>query len=150
MSPDVRDEDPYVNFLFRIRVDEVGELRCSECSGLSLEVATEDYHEGGENRFTWKLPAQGRVPMLVLKKGIAEGTDLWDWFVRWLEEGMVEPREGEVHLLSSAEEGIEPLRVWAFTGGVPVKWTGPELQSLSPGIAFETIEIAHRGIRIRK
>ena len=145
-----RDDDPFVNFLFRIEVEDVGEIRCSECSGLSLEVATEEYHEGGENRFTWTLPSQGRPPLPVLKRGIAQGTDLWDWFVQWLEEGTVAPKEGEVHLLSSPEAGSEPLRVWAFTGGFPVKWTGPELQSLSPEVAFETIEIAHRGIRIRE
>ena len=44
----------------------------------------------------------------------------------------------------------KPVRVWAFTRGFPVKWTGPELNALSPGVAFETLELVHRGVRVKQ
>jgi phage tail-like protein len=142
---------PYLNFLFRLTVGEREVAACSECTGLSLEVSTEDYHEGGENRFTWKLPVAGQVPNLVLKRGIVgDATELSTWFERYLEEGTVEYKDGEVALLASTDKNKKPARVWAFTGGFPVKWTGPDLNAIQAGVAFETLEIVHHGLRLKK
>lgn len=140
---------PYLNLLFEIKVDEAVLATFSECTGLSLEVTTEDYHEGGENRFVHKLPTVPQPPNLVLKRGMTEGTDLWDWFAAFPELGTVEPKDGEVLLQNLADGRRETVRAWSFTGGYPVKWTGPDLNAQSPGVAFETIEIVHRGIRVR-
>jgi phage tail-like protein len=142
--------DPFLNLQFRLSVDgdSLGEF--NECTGLSLEVTTEDYHEGGENRFVHKFPAVGQPPSLVLKRGMSTSGALWDWFVQYVEAGKVEPKDGQVELLHAPEQELEPVRVWAFTRGYPVKWTGPELNALSPGVAFETLEIVHRGLRSRE
>jgi hypothetical protein len=40
--------------------------------------------------------------------------------------------------------------VWAFTRGYPINWTGPELNALAPGVAFETLELVHRGLRAKE
>jgi phage tail-like protein len=140
---------PYLNVLFRLHLGQEDVADCSECTGLSLEVGTEDYHEGGENRFVWKLPVGGQVPNLVLKRGIATSTALWDWFVAYVENGTVELRDGQVSLLASTDQKAKPARVWSFTGGFPVKWTGPDLNAISAGVAFETLEIAHHGLRLK-
>jgi conserved hypothetical phage tail region protein len=140
--------DPFLNVHFRLLVGERALVDCSECTGLSLEVTTEDYHEGGENGFVHKLPTAGAVPNLVLKRGITLSSDLWTWFKQYLDEGKVEPREGHVELLTIENQNQKAVRVWKFTGGYPVKWTGPELNSLSAGVAFETLELVHRGLRL--
>lgn len=142
-------EYPYLNVLFRLQVGGDTLADCSECTGLSLEVATEEYHEGGENRFTWKLPTNGQVPNLVLKRGIAKSTALWDWFQTYLEDEKVDLRDGQVSLLAGTDPDAKPARVWAFTGGFPVKWTGPDLNAISAAVAFETLEIVHRGLRLK-
>lgn len=140
---------PFLNLLFEIKVEDELLATFSECTGLSLEVSTEDYHEGGENRFVHKLPTVPQPPNLVLKRGMTEGSDLWDWFVAFPELGEVEPKDGEV-LLQSLEGGErQNVRAWSFSGGYPVKWTGPDLNAQSPGVAFESVEIVHRGIRVR-
>jgi phage tail-like protein len=140
---------PFLNLLFEIKVGEDVLATFSECTGLSLEVTTEDYHEGGENRFVHKLPTVPQVPNLVLKRGMTESRDLWEWFVGYPERGEVTPKDGEVLLQSLEGTGRKVVRSWAFTGGYPVKWTGPDLNALSPGVAFEALEIVHRGIRVR-
>lgn len=140
--------DPFLNVHFRLSVGEQALVDCSECTGLSLEVTTEDYHEGGENDFVHKLPSVGSVPNLVLKRGITLSSDLWAWFAQYLDEGKVEPRDGQVELLTIEDADTKAVRVWKFTGGYPVKWTGPELNSLSAGVAFETLELVHRGLRL--
>ena len=144
---------PYLNLRFRLSVDGAPFGEFSECTGLSLDVSTEDYHEGGENRFVHKLPAVGQPPTLVLKRGITSSMELWDWFDDYVETGTVSPRDGQVELMgrpSSDSTDDEPVAVWAFTRGYPVKWTGPELNAISPGVAFETLEIVHRGLRAKE
>jgi phage tail-like protein len=138
---------PYLNLQFRLTVgDEVmGEF--SECTGLSLELTTEDFHEGGENRFVHRFPAVGQIPNLVLKRGISTSNALWEWLSRYVERGEVDVRDGQVELLGLEDDELKPVRAWAFTRGYPVKWTGPELNALSPSIAFETLELVHRGVR---
>jgi phage tail-like protein len=142
---------PYLNFLFRLTLQGTEVAACSECTGLSLEVGTEDYHEGGENRFVWKFPVGGQVPNLVLKRGlIRDATELSTWFEHYLEVGTVELRDGQVALLSSTAPNAKAARVWAFTHGYPVKWTGPDLNAIQAGVAFETLEIVHQGVRLKK
>lgn len=141
---------PYLNLQFRMSVGGQPMVDCSECSGLSLEVGTEDYHEGGENRFVHKFPSAGQPPNLVLKRGMTRSSALWDWFEEYLETGEIRPQDGQIELMAAEEPGeANPVRVWAFTKGYPIKWTGPELNALSPGVAFETLELAHRGLRIK-
>jgi phage tail-like protein len=143
----VPDSDyPYLTVLFRLSIGTEKVVSCSECTGLSLETTTEDYHEGGENRFSYKFPSVGQPPNLVLKRGIATSTTLWDWFEEYLETGIVKPRDGIVELLGPDTKGV---RTWSFQGGYPIKWTGPDLNGAAPGVAFETLEIVHQGIRIK-
>lgn len=139
---------PSLNVLFRLQVGDDTLADCSECTGLSLEVGTEDYHEGGENRFIWKLPVAGQVPNLVFKRGIVASTALWDWFQEYVENATIDLRDGTISLLDPTDPNGKPARAWKFTGGFPVKWTGPDLNAISAGVAFETLEIVHRGLRL--
>lgn len=139
---------PYLTVRFRLSVGEEALVDCSECTGLSMEVTTEDYHEGGQNDFVHKLPTAGSVPNLVLKRGITKSSELWTWFAQYLDEGTVTPKDGQVELLSHEDGEDAAVRVWKFTAGYPVKWTGPELNAMSAGVAFETLELVHRGIRL--
>jgi phage tail-like protein len=144
---------PYLNLRFRLSVGGAPLGDFSECTGLSLEVTTEDYHEGGENRFLHKFPSAGQPPNLVLKRGITHSLDLWNWFVAYLESGAVDPRDGQVELLGRPDATAtedRPVCVWAFTRGYPINWTGPELNALAPGVAFETLELVHRGLRAKE
>ena len=44
--------------------------RFTEVSGLSVEMGTEEFVEGGENRFIQKYPTRAKYPELVLKRGL--------------------------------------------------------------------------------
>ena len=44
------------------------EQRFQDVSGLSFEIETETFVEGGENRFEYKLPKRIKYPNLVLKR----------------------------------------------------------------------------------
>jgi phage tail-like protein len=143
-----RAADPYLNVHFRVSTGEQPLLDCAECTGLSLEVATEEYHEGGQNAFSYKLPVAASVPNLVLKRGITSDAALWEWFAKYVDAGEIELRDGQVELLAIEDDAEKTVRAWKFTGAYPAKWTGPELNSMSAGVAFETVELVHRGIRL--
>jgi phage tail-like protein len=145
--PDANRTDPFLNFHFRLSLDGQPWASFAECTGLSLELATEEYAEGGENRFAYKLPTRAAPANLVLKRGITESAALWDWFIQFVEQGTLQLRDGQIELLA-APDTTRPVRAWKFTAAYPVKWTGPELNAASAGVAFETLELVHQGIRL--
>lgn len=139
---------PHLNAHFRLGIDGLGGADFSQCSGLGGEVGVEEYAEGGENRFTHRFPSRVGFGNLVLKQGAGPGLGLWQWWAEYLTEGVVRPRDGQVHLLAWVEGVVTPVRAWAFTRGWPVKMSGPDLDAQSAAVAVETMEIAHHGLRL--
>ena len=139
---------PYLNSSFRLQVDGLPFADFSECTGLSGEVAVEEYAEGGENGFIHKFPGRGSYPNLVLKRGSDVTLELWKWFEEWPRSGNVAPRDGQVLLLSTVDGVLSPVRGWSFARAWPVKVIGPDLNATSPAVAVESIELVHRGLSV--
>jgi len=119
-----------------------------ELSGLSVEIETEDVKEGGQNDYVHKLPGRMKWPNLVLKRGITDPDNLFQWFLKAADDDSpAEPVHGSVQFL---DESGKPVRTWNFEGGIPVKWSGPKLAVSSTEIATEELEIAHHGFRPEK
>ncbi len=139
---------PRLNAHFQLLIDGLTLGDFSECTGLAGETGTEDYLEGGENRFAHKFPVRATWPNLVLKRGTTDSTALWSWYYEYVESGKVAPRDGQVHLLAwdDALKSLRPVRVWAFRRGYPVKMTGPDLNAQSPAVAIESVEVVHHGL----
>ena len=56
------------------RQQRAATMRASKpCRASSVEYDTEEYKEGGENRFTHKLPVRTKYTDLVLKRGMLTG-----------------------------------------------------------------------------
>jgi phage tail-like protein len=141
---------PFTTAHFVLAIDGLASVNFSKCTGLAGEVSVEEYQEGGENRFAHRFPSRASFPNLVLNQGAGPLQELWDWFYEFHVTGLVAPRDGTVELMSTVEGELEPVRVWAFTRGWPVKLTGPDLDAQSPAIAIESIEIAHHGLVLKK
>lgn len=142
---------PYLGAHFVLAIDGLSSVNFSKCTGLAAEVGVEEYQEGGENRFTHRMPSRASFPNLVLTQGAGPVRELWDWFSEYLVTGRVVPRDGQVVLMAGVQGGaLEPVRVWSFTRGWPVKLTGPDLDAQSSAIAVESIEIAHHGLALAK
>lgn len=137
---------PRLNAHFRLLIDGLPLADFSECSGLAGELGTEDYLEGGENRFAHRFPVRASFPNLVLKRGTTQSIALWAWYYEYLALGKVAPRDGQIHLLAWENDDIRPVRVWAFHRGYPVKMTGPDLNAQSPAVAIESVEVVHHGL----
>lgn len=141
-----RPVDPYAGFRFLVEIDSLVAAGFSEVSGLEMEMSTEEYEEGGVNWFTHKLPGRVSHPNLVLRRGVTDSLELWDWIqgtVQNVENGTVERRNVRVIVLDSIGE---ESRRWEFLRAYPIKWTGPEFSAGDGSVAIEALELVHEGL----
>jgi phage tail-like protein len=131
---------PAVWFELDIQGKAVGYF--TEVTGLSAEVETFTYSEGGMNEFQHKLPTRVKYPNLVLKRGMTTKADLQ----RWFQKSHVQAERTTISLTMLDQEGTT-IRTWSFVNAFPIKWTGPNFNASQSQLAVETIEIAHEGLR---
>ncbi|MCX9010212.1 MAG: phage tail protein [Candidatus Methanoperedens sp.] len=134
---------PYTSFRFSVEIEGITVAQVSEVTGLSLETETEPYEEGGVNDFVYQLPKRTKYQHITLKRGITDKEDMWNWY-QDVVSGIFRRKDGAIVLKSVDDE--DKWR-WNFVKAYPVKWTGPELKADSNTVAFETIELAHHGIK---
>lgn len=134
--------DPYQAGSFLVEVQDLIVGGFSECSGLQIETEFHDYREGGLNEYVHRFAGPTKYPPLVLKHGLTPIDGLWAWHQDVM-EGKIERRNGAIFLLNKQRL---PVIWWEFKEAIPVKWTGPDLRADSAAVAFESIELAHRGL----
>jgi phage tail-like protein len=144
---------PPASFHFRVDFSGVpgmngdAEARFQEVSGLSFEITTEEFTEGGENRFAYKLPKRVKYPNLVLKRGLFKDTAI----VQWMQDAMktfftmviydFKPVDIMVSLL---DEEDNALVKWNIVQAYPVKLSVSDLRANDNSIVVETLELAYQ------
>ena len=139
--------DPLHAFRFRVRFDmgkDAVYANCTEVTGLSAEVDTHEYREGGNNAYVHRFRGPAKYPSLVLKRGLSASQDLWAWLAE-VQGGQTSRVSGAIELLDLTESRTV-LMSWEFRDAFPVRWSGPDFRADSAGIAFETLELVHRGL----
>lgn len=138
--------DPFQAFNFQAEIEGIVTAGFSECSGLQAEIEALSYSEGGVNGFEHQFWGRTKYPRLVLKRGLTQIDGLWSWY--WeVAQGTVQRRNGTIYLLDPQHT---PRLAWHFIQALPVKWTGPELRADSATVAFESVELVHRGLTWEK
>ncbi len=138
--------DPFAAFLFSVSIEPqaggaVGGF--SEVSGLSFESEVETLRVGGVNDADVQLLGPSKYPTrLVLKRGLADASYLWRWYLDVM-NGKVLRRTVTIALRDASGWS---RYAWTFLQACPVKWAGPSLQASSSAVAFESIELVHRGL----
>jgi phage tail-like protein len=134
--------DPYQANSFVVEIEGILAGGFTDCTGLEVEVETEEYREGGQNEFVHRFAGRTKHPSLVLKHGLSPIDGLWGWH-QDVAAGNIHRRNGTIYLLNKEQF---PLLWWNFRDALPVKWTGPTLSAASAAVAFESFELAHRGL----
>lgn len=114
----------------------------SECQGLESSMKVEEYNEGGNNACVLKFPGRFSWSNITLKRGVAISSALWDWSYSFV-QGRGRRRDGVIALLS---EMMIPSNIWYFRRGLPLKYSGPQMNATQNNVAIESIEIAHEGL----
>jgi len=136
---------PPVGFHFRVEfiLDGVVEsdTRFQEVSGLSAELGTEEVVEGGENRFSHRLPTRAKYSNLTLKRGLLSESGLIDWCKNAIENFDFTPATVNVTLLNEQHEPVADtlsfIRAW------PVKWSVSDFKAQDNALVIETLELAY-------
>jgi phage tail-like protein len=139
-------DQPYQVFNFLIEIEGVLAGGFSECSGLQVETEVYEYREGGVNEYVHRFIGSTKYPPLILKRGISDISGLWNWHQQVTEginQRSFQRRNGTIYLIDKQKN---PVMWWNFKEALPYKWTGPEFRADSGNVAFETIELAHRGL----
>jgi len=134
--------DPFNNFNFLVEIDSIARAAFHECSGLDSTIDVIEHREGGENTTPRKLPGQTKYSNIVLKRGITDDRQLYEWH-RQAIRGQIDRKNGSIILLDRG--GKEVVR-WNFTRAWPAKWTGPSLSAEGNDVAIEQLDLAHEGI----
>ena len=138
--------DPYQVFNFLIEIEGLVIGGFSECSGLEVETELFEYREGGLNEYMHNFLGPTKYTPLVLKHGLTSIDGLWNWHQQIVNQGVnqvVKRRNGTIYLL---DQQRNQAKVWNFKQAFPYKWTGPELRADSSEVAFESVELVHRGL----
>jgi len=133
---------PPVAFHFKVVFtgleEEDADIRFQTVSGLNVDLLTESFKEGGENRFEHVLPVRSKYQNLILKRGLAKGTALIDWCRDSIENLIINPLNLSVMLLN---EQHDALMTWNVVHAWPVKWSVSDFDAMSNNLVIETIEL---------
>lgn len=140
------DQDPFASYRFAVKIGDADadDRVCgfSEASGLVVETDVETLREGGVNTHEIQLAGPSKFPSkLVLKRGLAEA-QLWSWYQDVM-RGKVDRKTVTVIL---QDYGGQVKWQWVFSRACPVKWSGPEFRAGTAEVAFESVELIHRGL----
>jgi len=135
---------PPVAFHFLVEFDlpDAGEqdIRFREVSGLSMELETETLSEGGENRFSHKLPMRASYGDLSLKRGKMADSAVIAWIRDAVQNYAIRPTTVWVKLLNDRHE---PLETYTFVGAYPKKWSLSDFNAEASEIVVETLDLAY-------
>ena len=136
---------PPVGFHFKVEVLNLPgndlDLRFTEAGGLAVEITTEEFAEGGENRFTQRYPLRPKYSDLVLKRGLLVKSEIWNWIRECVEDFTITPKPIDVTLLN---ESHEPLLTWHVIDAYPTKWSVSDLNASSNTVVVETLQFAYK------
>jgi len=135
---------PPVGFHFSVVFELPGaqnDFRFQEVSGLEVELETESFVEGGQNRFTWQLPKRTRYSDLTLKRGMLIGSGVIDWCKDALENFIFQPASLTISLLN---EQHVPLHSWYVVNAIPKKWSVSGFNAQENSIVIESITLNYQ------
>ena len=109
-------------------------------SGLSADLDTEEYDEGGENRYKHTLPLKTKYPNLVLKRGMSGSSEVNEWARNAIQNFEFQPINITVILMNDT---LAPIYAWNVKDVIPVKWNVDGFNAEESKIVIETLELSY-------
>jgi phage tail-like protein len=129
----------------QVNLDDVAlndsELRFQEVSGLAKNLELEDFKEGGENRFSHRLPNPGKYGNIVLKRGMMTKSNLISWCFDAIDNFIFKPADVTITLL---DEKSNAISTWNIVKAYPVKWSTTDFKAQENSIVIESLELAYQ------
>ena len=133
---------PPTGFHFKVEFELPNTKRCDsrfqEVNGLSVTVETEEFKEGGENRFTHKLPKRTSYGNLELKRGFFSSSAIIDWCVDAIENFNFTAVNISITLLNELHQ---PIALWYVVNAYPTEWSTSGFNAQSSDLVVESIKL---------
>ena len=146
----------FIPFRFRVALydGEGGRLLCrgafSEVSGLEATMAPKTLREGGRNWGEVQLAGPTSFAPVILKRGITEVADLWNWFdVSTRQSNHALRLSGTIDVYHPQDPDKQLLR-WRITNALPTRFKGPDLSSTASQVAIEELQLVHEGLELER
>lgn len=128
----------YRNYNFLLRLDST-EVRFTECLGLGMRIEPIRYRESGVGGVVRALPGPVAYAEVVLRYGLANSPELWNWLKRTA-EGAVTRRNVTISQLDN--DGSTPRINWNLYAAWPCQWSGVPFDALGREAAIEELRLA--------
>ncbi len=148
----------FIPFRFQVTLFPTGEEgstavcqgRFSEVTGLEASMSPKTIKEGGRNWGEVQLAGKTSFAPIVLKRGVTEVNDLYDWFDVTTRQANYGYRlDGEITVFDA--DGLEnPIMTWKLTNVMATKFKGPDLSSTASAVAIEELHLVHEGLVLQR
>jgi phage tail-like protein len=132
----------HFNVVFEIFPQLPVDAQFQEVTGLSatVDVDSNTYYEGGENRFVHRLPGRTSYTDLVLKRGMTLASGLTSWCADAIENFNYQPTNLIVSLLN---EQHLPVSSWYVINAIPIKYDITGLHAEQSQVLIESITLRY-------
>ena len=138
----VQRDNPYANFNFLVDIGQGDEAGFSEADLPEGRIEVIEYREGNDKvSSARKLPGRVSYPNVVLRRGLAGGLELFDWW-KAVRDGSPDRRNVAITLL---DEQRTPVQRWRLRNAWPAKLDFSSLNALGNEVVIESLELAHEG-----
>lgn len=140
---------PPVGFHFKVEFVGIGndnDIRFQSVSSLSVEYDSENFKEGGENRFEYKLPLRTKYADLSLKRRMLTDSKVIEWCMKALIYREFKPVQVNVILLN---EKHESMKRWEVIDAWPKKWRVSDLNAQENSVVIETLDLAYKYFNVK-
>ena len=133
--------DPYRNCRFVVEISGIAQAGFSEATIPDSTQDTIEYREGSEPATVRKLPGLVKYGNIILKRGITDSLELYDWR-KLVEDGKMDGARRSISVILMDEEGNEAAR-WNLYNAWPSKYDVSNLNAAGTEVAIEILEIVH-------
>jgi phage tail-like protein len=140
------DEALQTNFSVELDFAVVGIFQSVD--GLSAQMETEDFFEGGINTYKHQLPGPISYGPITLTTGMLNGRELWMWVEKIVWGAPIIRRNISIVMRQGKRDSImgDEIMRWNLMMAYPTQWEGPSFNAGSTEVAVQRLTLVHSGI----
>jgi phage tail-like protein len=142
--------DPYRNFKFKIKIDNVYVAGLSKCSALKRTTEMVEWREGGDPSSTHKLPGKTKYDAVTLTAGVTHDTTFETWanlVNNFQADAAMSLKNFRKDIIIDVfnEQGNKVLSYKVFRCWVSEYQALPELDASANAVMISTIKLENEG-----
>ena len=132
-----RSFDHHINCNFRVEIEGVNVGSFIAVEGVEVKTEVVHFADGDAPLTDRKRPGKTTCSNIILKKGVANNTELWKWYKK-ITEGKIERKSGSI--IVCGDDGNEIYR-YNFFEAWPCRWKSLVLNAADSKNLIEELEI---------